>query len=234
MMEQDTIKIYINVILRDFRRRLAINETKPPEMLNGICLLLTRYSITNGYVADRIMDKIFDKWPEASGNKYWPVAGYNDSGNGSRWDSPEYGAKRRRLLDYCIEQTSFETMTTFQRLHMIRAMNMVNWQWMSFQKSGICRAFEMTGGQDFTLYELFDAWPESTGEPLAPVGGLNEYVEEANAGAIWANDRRIALLEWMINEYGKGREDVETLNCGAAYKTFMSGEISAAKDEGTS
>ena len=234
MMEQDTIKIYINVILRDFRRRLAIHATTPHETMHGICLLLTRYNITNGYAADRIMDKIFESWPEASGHKYWPVAGFNDSGARSRWDSPEWGAKRRRLLDYCIEQTSFETMTTFQRLHMIRAMNMVNWQWCGFQKSGICRAFELTGGHDFTLYDLFDEWPESTQEPLAPVGGLDEFVEEQKADAIWTNDRRIELLEWMINEFAKGREDTKTLNCGPAYKTFMSGEISAAKDEGTS
>ena len=69
---------------------------------------------------------------------------------------------------------------------------------------------------------------------VVPRGGVFGVLEGEKADGIWTNDRRIELLEWMINEFAKGREDTETLNCGPAYKTFMSGEISAAKDEGTS
>lgn len=51
------------------------------------------------------------------------------------------------------------------------------------------------------LDELVLRWPgggESFGSLIYPIGGHREYHEEKDAGTLWQNPRRLALLNWLI------------------------------------
>lgn len=48
------------------------------------------------------------------------------------------------------------------------------------------------------LYELSTTWPERDPRTMCyPVGGEREYEDKAH---LWTNPRRLALLDWMIEE----------------------------------
>lgn len=51
------------------------------------------------------------------------------------------------------------------------------------------------------LGNLVTAWPSRhPTQPLYPVDGLVIYGYEASIGTLWENPRRLALLDWLIEE----------------------------------
>lgn len=60
----------------------------------------------------KFMRTLFDEWPEYSGEREYPIPGgfraYEKAQgrNGSMWGQDEYGAARRRLLQWLIERTA--------------------------------------------------------------------------------------------------------------------------------
>lgn len=53
---------------------------------------------------------------------------------------------------------------------------------------------------DELLDELILRWPERDESFIYPIGGQRQYHEERDAGTLWQNPRRLALLNWMIEE----------------------------------
>lgn len=47
------------------------------------------------------------------------------------------------------------------------------------------------------LAELTDSWPERNENPIYPVGGWDEYYGPTPK---WKNPRRLALLDWLIEQ----------------------------------
>lgn len=77
--------------------------------------------------------------------------------------------------------------------------------------TGICRSVRAALGEAFTyendiesamthLTEAMEAWPESIGDKYCPVGGEAEYIKESICGTIWQNPRRLALLDYLIEQ----------------------------------
>lgn len=212
---KDTYRIYINVVLRHFRHRLLTDQLKANESMSGICAILARMQITSNDYCGKMLEDIMVKWPEYSGNRIWPVNGFNDLWKGYCW-----GAKRRRLLDYVIEKTTPSEMTMFQMLHMVRAKYLVGWQLEEFQCNGICHAYNRSGGYHRDLRPLIREWPDRGIFTLSfPVGDQIEFLEEATANATWTNQRRVALLEYLIhasiNDHRKGAVLQRQGNAGA-------------------
>ena len=212
---KDTYRIYINGFMREFRYRLLRDELKANESMSGLCDILLRMQITSNDYCGKMLEDIMVKWPEYSGNRIWPVNGFNDLWKGYCW-----GNKRRRLLDFVIEQTTPTEMTMFQMLHMVRAKYLVGWQLEDFQQNGICHAYNVVGGWHHDLSHLVENWPDLNGNKVAfPVGNSDEFLVEAVAKATWTNQRRVALLEYLIhasiNDHRKGAVLQRQGNAGA-------------------
>ena len=97
--------------LRDLRS--YVNSDEFEDSVYGICHLIIRFEDRTDVDVYYWLSAQFRKWPEFSGNLEYPVRGYDDLSPGlafssSYWQmwhpSHPYGAARRRLLDFLIEQ----------------------------------------------------------------------------------------------------------------------------------
>lgn len=78
----------------------------------GICDLIAEFVLTSRHDNERWLRVQFSKWPEFSGDRVFPIPGYDDPAqayvraNEHEMWSPEhpYGAARRRLLDFLIDR----------------------------------------------------------------------------------------------------------------------------------
>lgn len=76
---------------------------------------------------------------------------------------------------------------------------------------GICGNMRVLMGQiEFCritkdLQDLMAKWPETAGDRIYPVEGETElFVIDAHQRKLWDNPRRIALLDWLIEELENG------------------------------
>lgn len=74
--------------------------------------------------------------------------------------------------------------------------------------TGICYNVEVIKlpRQVFGMRELFEKYPNcsvrrnGTQNLTYPVGGENQYFKDKDTSTMWSNPKRIALLNWLIEE----------------------------------